>query len=181
MNTLIANQLPGWEKISKNTVKPIDIIKQHQHGMFYRYTQELFKLRNYTVNNAPIHYKIIDSYIEECKKKINECEKNIFPKVFPNECDVQVHDLKYLKKQVIKNNGVIIGDKIYKNTWIKAYVNLQYISLSMVQKRLPDDISDIIGEYFPDRHTKLAIYVGSYLWYTRSTFDALKTMIVALA
>jgi hypothetical protein len=68
-----------------------------------------------------------------------------------------------------------------KDTWIKAYVNLQYISLSMVQKRLPDDISDIIGEYFPDRHTKLAIYVGSYLWYTRSTFDALKTMIVALA
>jgi hypothetical protein len=46
MNTLIANQLPGWEKISKNTVKPIDIDIINQHGMFYRYTQELFKLRN---------------------------------------------------------------------------------------------------------------------------------------
>ena len=81
--------------------------------------------------------------------------------------DIIEMNMKDLKKQVLKNNGVVIGNQTYKNTWAKAYINLQNISLSMVKMRVPDDVGSIIGEYLPNRDTQFTIFVGSAVWMTR--------------
>ena len=53
---------------------------------------------------------------------------------------------------------------VWKHTWAKAYINLQNISLSMVKKRLPNDIGNLIGQYFPNRKIQFSIIVGPAVW-----------------
>ena len=105
---------------------------------------------------------------DTCNKLINVMN-NILCPVWDVKYSLDVIDMnmKDLKKQVLKNNGVVIGNQTYKNTWAKAYINLQNISLSMVKMRVPDDVGSIIGEYLPSRDTQFTIFVGSAVWMTR--------------
>ena len=104
---------------------------------------------------------------DSCNKLINVMN-NILCPVWDVKYSLDVIDMnmKDLKKQVLKNNGVVIGNQTYKNTWAKAYINLQNISLSMVKMRVPDDVGSLIGEYFSNRYTQFSIFVGSVVWMT---------------
>ena len=115
---------------------------------------------------------------DTCNKLINVMN-NILCPVWDVKYSLDVIDMnmKDLKKQVLKNNGVVIGNKTYKNTWAKAYINLQNISLSMVKMRVPDDVGSIIGEYLPSRDTQFTIFVGSAVWMTREHYDLMDLLI----
>ena len=174
----ISPHLPGWGvvkdrlsiEISKYIPKTDNIDLSYILYKYYSLLDKVIPLPNMDYHE----YTSLRMWKKEVKdnvqKKLMDIKYSIrmCPK-WDLEYSLDVIDMNmiYLKNQVLKNNGVVIGNKKCKNTWSKAYINLQNISLSMVKMRVPDDVGSIIGEYLPNRDTQFTIFVGSAVWMTR--------------
>ena len=164
---VVTSHLPGWEnskfniglhsEISKVIYKsgPIDLT--YILCFYYHHLKQIYSKHDTETLNI---LKNVKDIITLCPKWDLDYSIGIIEM-----------NMKDLKKQVLKNNGVVIGNKTYKNTWAKAYINLQNISLSMVKMRVSDDVGSLIGEYLPSRYTQFTIFVGSSVWITREHYD----------
>ena len=187
---VVTSHLPGWEtvndnlsyedkksihnEISKHIPKSGHIDLFYILCKYYSYLRRLYWLEPMPSKGWRYWYSITDKTINNTFNKLINVMNNILlcPKWdLDYSIDIIEMNMKDLKKQVLKNNGVVIGNKTYKNTWAKAYINLQNISLSMVKMRVPDDVGSLIGEYLPSRDTQFTIFVGSAVWMTREHYD----------
>lgn len=171
---LLEKYFPYWDSL-KNYIskhKLMNVICKNKYGPIdLTYALTLYSTILMLCITEDISNGVIFTILSNALKNTNELLLTVYMRLdklpkWDRDFSINVIEMKMkeLKKLVLKNNGVVIGNKNYKNTWIKAYINLQNISLSMVKKRMSDDIGILIGEYLPSRDTQFTILVGPAVW-----------------
>jgi hypothetical protein len=170
---LLENYFPYWDSLKNNISmhKVMNVIcKNNRNGpidLTYALTLYSTILMICITKDIGVSFRLLSNALKNTKEILLSAYMHLdklpkWDRVFSmNVIEMKIKDLK---KLVLKNNGVVIGNKKYKNTWNKAYINLQNISLSMVKKRLPDDIGTLMDEYLPNRDTQFTIFVGPAVW-----------------